>query len=102
VTGISYETDGKGDDPKQVKELAVTGIFVEIGLLPNTGFVKDAVELDPYGKIIVEPRTQMSKTDGIWAAGDCTDELYHQNKIAARDGVNALEEIYLCLKKKAI
>ena len=88
VSSFSYKT---GD---QVVELPVTGIFVEIGLLPSTDFVKDIVELDPIGKIIVDPRTQESKTPGIWAAGDCTDGLYHQNNIAAGDAVKALEDIY--------
>ncbi|MEI8062212.1 MAG: FAD-dependent oxidoreductase [bacterium] len=88
VKSFSYKTGDK------IVELPVTGIFVEIGLLPNTGFVKDIVELDPIGKIIVDPRTQESKTPGIWAAGDCTDGLYHQNNIAAGDAVKALEDIY--------
>lgn len=88
VSSFSYKT---GD---QVVELPVTGIFVEIGLIPSTDFVKDIVELDPIGKIIVDPRTQKSKTPGIWAAGDCTDGLYHQNNIAAGDAVKALEDIY--------
>ncbi len=89
VKSFSYK-----DATGQIIELPVTGIFVEIGLLPNTDFVKDIVELDPIGKIIVNPRTQESKTPGIWAAGDCTDGLYHQNNIAAGDAVKALEDIY--------
>ena len=39
----------------------------------------------------------MTKTVGIWAAGDCTDGLYHQNNIAAGDAVKALEDIYMHL-----
>ena len=78
----------------------MTGIFVEIGLLPNTSFVKDIVELDAYGKIIVDPRTQRTKTAGVWAAGDCTDGLYHQNNIAAGDAVKALEDIYIAVSKR--
>ncbi len=75
-------------------ELPVTGIFVEIGLLPNTDYAKDVVERNPVGQVVVDPKTQMSKTAGIWAAGDCTDGLYHQNNIAAGDAVKALEDIY--------
>jgi NADH-dependent peroxiredoxin subunit F len=85
---------------KEQKELAVTGIFVEIGLIPNTHFVKDLVALDSYGKILVDPKTQQTKTAGIWAAGDCTDCLYHQNNIAAGDAVKALEDIYITLNTK--
>lgn len=79
-------------------ELAVSGIFVEIGSLPTTYFVKDLVKLTQYNQVIVDPRNQRSSVDGIWAAGDCTDGLYHQNNIAAGDAVKALEDIYLFLK----
>lgn len=100
VTSLSYKeagSTGNTNPDGKIIELSVTGIFVEIGLLPNTDFVKGVVELDPIGKIIVDPRTQMSKTPGIWAAGDCTDGLYHQNNIAAGDAVKALEDIYIHL-----
>ena len=85
---------------QEKKELPVTGIFVEIGLIPSTDFVKNIVETDNIGKIIVDPKTQKTKTAGIWAAGDCTDGLYHQNNIAAGDAVKALEDIYLALNTK--
>lgn len=78
--------------------LAVDGIFVEVGLIPNTGFAKNVAPQNQYGQIIVDPKTQMSQTPGIWAAGDCTDGLYHQNNIAAGDAVKALEDIYLYLR----
>lgn len=94
TTGASGATD---NGPQT---LAVGGIFVEIGLLPNTTFVKDVVELDAYGKILIDPRTQRTKTAGIWAAGDCTDGLYHQNNIAAGDAVKALEDIYVAVSKR--
>jgi len=100
VKGFTYKTDGAGDNKDEIKELAVTGIFVEIGLIPNTGFLKDVLELDQYGKIITDPRTQSTKTHGIWAAGDCTDCLYHQNNIAAGDAVKALEDIFISLSKR--
>jgi len=80
--------------------LPVTGIFVEIGLIPSTDYVKDVVELNKYGQIIADPRTQATNTKGIWAAGDCTDTLYHQNNIAAGDAVRALEDIYVHLNTK--
>lgn len=81
-------------------ELAVSGIFVEIGSIPTTYFAKDLVEMNPIGNIKVDPRTQETSLKGIWAAGDCTDGLYHQNNIAAGDAVKALEDIYLHLKAK--
>lgn len=81
-------------------ELPVGGIFVEIGLLPATDLVKGLVELDKGGRIIADPRTQRASLSCIWAAGDCTDGLYHQNNIAAGDAVKALEDIYLFLNAK--
>lgn len=81
------------------KELAVTGVFVEIGQIPNTSYVKDLVETTPAGNIKVDPRTQRTSQNGIWAAGDCTDGLYHQNNIASGDAVKALEDIYVWLQK---
>lgn len=96
VTGLKY----KEKDSGEVKELAVSGIFAEIGVVPNTGFVEEMVALDDIKRIKVDPRNQRASIEGVWAAGDCTDELYHQNNIAAGDGVKALEDIYLWLKKK--
>lgn len=96
VNAIVY----KKSDSGEITEAPAGGIFVEIGLIPNTSFVKDVVELDAYGKIIVDPRTQKTKTAGIWAAGDCSDGLYHQNNIAVGDAVKALEDIYMELHAK--
>ncbi len=96
VTGLKYQDKDSGE----VKEIAVSGIFVEAGVVPNTDFTKGLVEFDAFGRIKVDPRNQRASTDGVWAAGDCTDELYHQNNIAAGDGVKALEDIYLCIKKR--
>ena len=90
VNGLVY-TDKDGKDVN----LKIDGIFVEIGLIPTTDFVSDLVERNKYNQIIVDPKNQMSKTEGLWAAGDCTDGLYHQNNIAAGDAVKALEDIYM-------
>ncbi len=96
VSGLVYKNRESGE----VAELAVTGIFVEIGVLPSTDFAQGALELDAIGRIKVDPRNQRTTTEGIWAAGDATDELYHQNNIAAGDGVKALEDLYLWLKRQ--
>ena len=95
VEGIVYKTqDG------QTIELPVSGIFVEIGQIPNTAFVKGLVPMDEYNRIKIDSLTQKTQTPGIWAAGDCTDVLYHQNNIAAGDAVQALEDIYLAIHTK--
>jgi len=90
VTALVYKDKSTGE----TKELPTKGIFVEIGFLPTTDFVKDLVTLNQFRSIIVDPRTQRASVTGIWAAGDCTDGLYHQNNIAAGDAVKALEDIY--------
>ncbi|MEK7613747.1 MAG: FAD-dependent oxidoreductase [Patescibacteria group bacterium] len=93
VSGLKYK-----DTKTSIEQtLPVAGIFVEIGMIPNTHFVKDIVDMDQYNRIIVDPRTQRTNLNGIWAAGDCTNGLYHQNNIAAGDAVKALEDIYLFL-----
>ncbi len=84
----------------QIKEIPCGGIFVEVGLVPATDYVKGLVELNAYGQVVTDTRTQATKTPGIWAAGDCTDVLYHQNNIAAGDAVLALEDIYMHLHTK--
>jgi alkyl hydroperoxide reductase subunit F len=94
VTGLKYTKDGKE------KQLDVTGVFVEIGMIPNTNYAKDVVELDEYGRVIIDPWTQQTSTKNIWAAGDCTNVRYHQNNISAGDAVKALEDIYVHLKAK--
>ncbi len=94
VTGLTYEVNG------EEKKLEVAGIFVEIGMVPSTNFVEGLVAVDDYKRIKVDPRNQQTETPGVWAAGDCTDELYHQNNIAAGDAVKALEDIYVHLKAK--
>ena len=96
VIGLKYTDKDSGE----VKELAVSGIFVEAGVLPNTGFVEGLVELDAVKRVKTDPHNQRTSVEGVWAAGDCTDELYHQNNIAAGDGVKALEDIYLWIKKQ--
>ncbi len=95
VTSLVYTDLTTGED----KELNVTGIFVEIGLVPTTQLVLGLVELNTNKQIPVDPKNQRSVVDGLWAAGDCTDGLYHQNNIAAGDAVKALEDIYLYVHK---
>lgn len=96
VKGLSYKDTGSGE----ITKLDVTGIFVEIGSVPTTGYVADLVELDEYKRVKIDPWTQRASVEGVWAAGDCTNILYHQNNIAAGDGVRALEDMYVWLKTK--
>ncbi len=92
VESLSYK-----DDSGNETTLPVSAVFVEIGQIPATSFVEGIVEMTPTKNIVTNPRTQETSVLGIWAAGDCTDVLYHQNNIAAGDAVRALEDIYLHL-----
>lgn len=96
VSGLTYRDTTTNEE----KTLPVTGIFVEIGMIPNTNFVEELVELDNYKRIVIDPWTQKTSAENIWAAGDCTNVRYHQNNIAAGDAVRALEDIYVTLKTK--
>jgi len=96
VTGLRYQDKDSGE----IHELAVTGIFVEAGVIPNTTFAEGLLTLDSVKRIVVDAKNQRTNIEGVWAAGDCTDDLYHQNNIAAGDGVKALEDLYLWLKKR--
>ena len=96
VNTLVYE-DAK---TKEKIEMPIDGIFVEIGLLPTTYFVKDLIKLNKINQIPVNPVNQQTEVSGLWAAGDCTDGLYHQNNIAVGDAIRALEDIYMHLHTK--
>jgi NADH-dependent peroxiredoxin subunit F len=96
VSGLKYKDTQTGEE----KMLAVSGIFVEVGMIPNTSFATPLVPIDEYQRITIDPWTQQTPVKGIWAAGDCTNIKYHQNNISAGDAVRALEDIYVNLKTK--
>ena len=93
VDGLIYEDM----TTKETTELAVKGVFVEIGQIPNSMIASNLVELNAYKQIVADPYTQKTSQAGIWAAGDVTDVKYHQNNISAGDAVKALEDIYVYL-----
>ena len=84
VTALVYRD--RSDDSEHRIELE--GIFVQIGLLPNTEWLKGTVELSPRGEIIVDDRGQTS-VPGVFAAGDCTTVPYKQIVIAMGEGSKA-------------
>jgi len=95
VTALKYEDR----NTNETKELKLDGVFVEIGSIPNADFVKDLVELNKFGEIIVDHKTQSSSLAGIWAAGDVSDVMYKQNNISSGDAVKAVLNIYDYLSK---
>ena len=84
VTGLQY-TDRTSSESKQ---LALAGIFVQIGLVPNSQFLQETVELTPRGEIVVD-RQGRTSVPGIFAAGDVTDSAYKQIIIAMGSGATA-------------
>ncbi len=87
VTGLTYRAGGPP------VSLAVGGVFVEIGSVPNSELVADLVLRNSWGEIVTDRRTQRTSVPGIWAAGDVTDGLYRQNNISVGDGITALLNI---------
>jgi NADH-dependent peroxiredoxin subunit F len=84
VTGLAYRDRQSG--VRHSLELA--GVFVQIGLIPNTDWLKGVVKLSPRGEIEVDARGQTS-VPGVFAAGDCTVVPYKQIVIAVGEGAKA-------------
>ncbi|MPM70042.1 NADH dehydrogenase [bioreactor metagenome] len=68
--------------------MELEGIFVQIGLLPNTDWLKGTVELTRFGEIIIDAKGH-TNVPGVFAAGDCTNVPYKQIIIAAGAGATA-------------
>ncbi len=96
AAGLKY----KDRRTTEIKELKLGGVFVEIGAIPNSDFVKGLVEMNGFGEIIADPKTQQTSMPGIWAAGDVSDVLYKQNNISAGDAIKAVLNIDEYLHKK--
>jgi alkyl hydroperoxide reductase subunit F len=84
VTGLRYRDRATGVEA----QVDLAGVFVQIGLVPNTEWLKGTVELTRFGEIIVDARGQTS-VPGVYAAGDCTDVPFKQIIIAAGEGAKA-------------
>ncbi len=84
VNGLVYK-DRKTDETHRIE---LEGVFVQIGLLPNTDFLKGTLELSRFGEIIVDAKGQTS-VPGVFAAGDCTTVPYKQIIIAMGEGAKA-------------
>ncbi len=90
VTGLRYTEKRTGE----IKELAVSGVFIEIGLIPNSDFIRPLVDTNEAGEIMVDHVTGKTSKIGIFAAGDVTNDPFKQNNIAAGDGVRAALSAY--------
>ncbi|WP_312594266.1 alkyl hydroperoxide reductase subunit F [Comamonas terrigena] len=84
VTGITY----KDRTTDEIKSVALEGIFVQIGLLPNTDWLKGTVNLTRFGEVEINAKGE-TNVPGVLAAGDCTNVPYKQIIIAAGAGATA-------------
>ena len=84
VNGLSYTERATGES----KHIELEGVFVQIGLVPNTEWLKGTLELSRHGEIVVDAKGQTS-LPGVFAAGDVTTVPYKQIIIAAGDGAKA-------------
>ncbi len=84
VDGLQFKDRVSGEEHR----VALSGVFVQIGLVPNTEFLKGTLELSRHGEIIVDERCATS-VPGIFAAGDATTVPYKQIVIAAGEGSKA-------------
>ena len=91
VTGDGNKVNGliyKDRSTEEIKRIDLEGIFVQIGLLPNTDWLKGTVDLSNRGEIEIDARGQTS-VPGVFAAGDCTTVPYKQIIIAMGAGATA-------------
>ncbi len=84
VNGLSFKDRVSGVE----QNVALEGVFVQIGLVPNTEFLKGTVELSKFGEIVVDAKGH-TNVPGVFAAGDCTTVPYKQIVIAAGEGAKA-------------
>lgn len=84
VTGLTFKDRATGAE----RTVDLAGVFVQIGLVPNTEWLKGTVELSKYGEIIVDAKGATS-VPGVFAAGDATTTPYKQIVIAAGEGAKA-------------
>ncbi|MDM5308409.1 alkyl hydroperoxide reductase subunit F [Peribacillus frigoritolerans] len=84
VEGISYIDRETGE----VHHVELQGVFVQIGLVPNTDWLGDTVEQTPFGEIVTD-KHGATNVPGVFAAGDCTNNPYKQIIISMGSGANA-------------
>ncbi len=84
VNGLRFKDRASGAEHR----VDLAGVFVQIGLVPNTDFLKGTVELSRYGEIVIDAKCETS-VPGVYAAGDVTTVPYKQIVIAAGEGAKA-------------
>jgi len=90
VAGLRYVDKKDGSE----KHLAVSGVFVAIGTIPSSDFIRHLVDTNQFGEILVDHKTAATSKRGIFAAGDVTSDPFKQNNISTGDGVRAALSAY--------
>jgi alkyl hydroperoxide reductase subunit F len=90
VTGLRYKEQVSG----KAQTLEVSGVFVAIGSVPNSDFVRGLVDMNQASEILVDHKTSQTSKKAIFAAGDVTNDPFKQNNISAGDGVRAALSAY--------
>ena len=95
VNSLTYKDLIFGEE----KKLDVEGVFIEIGNLPATAFVKDLVDFSERNEIVTDLESYATRTPGLFAAGDCNKGKYKQIVAAAGEGAKASLAAYDYLLK---
>lgn len=90
VKTLVFKHNGHG----KIKEIAVDGIFVQIGSIAASDLLKDMIKLNEKSEVVIDPKTNMSSYPGIFAAGDVSDIIHKQLIIAAGEGAKAALSAY--------
>lgn len=98
VQSILYENR----QTKKTYERPVEGVFIQIGSVPATGFVKGLVSFNKKDEIKIDPVSCQTKTPGLFAAGDATDVKYKQVIVATGEGAKAALSAYNYLQKQKL
>ena len=84
VRGLNYQVRGS----KEIVQLELAGVFVLIGLVPNTQWLEGTIDLSARGEILTD-KVGATNLPGVFAAGDCTDSVYKQIIISMGTGATA-------------
>ena len=83
----------KNVETGEIEELKVDGVFIFVGMIPNTGWLRGAVEIDEAGYVAADPITMKTSTPGVFVAGDCRQDAPLQLATACSDGVTAAMQL---------
>lgn len=89
VTGVKV----KNFKTNEITDIPLAGVFLAIGHLPNTDFLKGKITLDEEGYIVTAPKSTKTNVEGVFACGDCQDKIYRQAITAAGTGCMAAIEV---------